>query len=99
MARTATIALGTSKENSCKVTMTLDHCWTMKNNETITKAVIAILKRVELTCNARAALFNKVQNIALFEMEENIRYNVSSAEKKLTLKECDETVKVLLSFS
>jgi len=71
----------------------------MKNNETITKAVIAILKRIELCDEARAALFNKIQNIALFEMEENIRYNVSSAEKKLTLKECDTTVKVLLNFA
>jgi hypothetical protein len=98
MKRQATIALGTSKENSAKAVVELDHLWSDKNCTTLNRAVLAVIERIELSDEARIELVNKIKPMALFDMEENLRYCVSSSKKTFTLVVSDALVKVMFNF-
>ena len=98
MKRQATIALGTSKENSAKAVVELDHLWSDKNCTKINRAVLAVIERIELTNEERIELINKIKPMALFEMEENLRYCVSSSKKSFNLMVNGTLVKVMFNF-
>ena len=98
MERFATIALGTCKHNSASVVVKLTNTWTTKNSEQLNKAVVAIFNKLEIDPSVKVTLLSKIKNIVLFDMEENIKYNVSRAEKKLELVENLVTFKVLVKF-